>query len=85
MSVNCLPRERSFTAGVQSGAAYARQSAEEAGLAGCFVAFLPKPQLMLDDQRPEQWRRLVVVHPNNCAGRTVVEYREALKSHKGRL
>ena len=48
------------------GAQYARQSAEECGLADCFRAFLPKPQVMLDDQPVGEWRRLIYVHPNTC-------------------
>lgn len=31
------------------GAAYARRSAEELGIAECFTAFLPMPQLLIDD------------------------------------
>lgn len=38
------------------GAEYARQSAHELGIADCFVAFLPKPNLMIDDQAPSDWR-----------------------------
>lgn len=48
------------------GAAYARASAEGLGIADCFVTFLPKPQLMIDDQAPSEWRTLRVVHPNEC-------------------
>ena len=49
------------------GADYARKSAEEFGLAGCFTAFLPKPDVLLDDQNVADWRRLRQVHPNECA------------------
>lgn len=38
------------------GAEYARQSALELGIADCFVAFLPKPNLIIDDQVPSDWR-----------------------------
>jgi hypothetical protein len=48
------------------GADYCRDSAEELGIADCFVAFLPKPQLMLDDQHPRDWRTLRWLHPNSC-------------------
>src|ERR1700722_2636240 len=37
------------------GADYARQSAQEFGIANCFIAFLPKPQVMIDDQRVNEW------------------------------
>lgn len=45
------------------GAEYARQSAEEHGVAECFVAFLPKPDVMLDDVPVSEWRRLRHVYP----------------------
>jgi hypothetical protein len=38
------------------GADYARQSAEELGVVECFAAFLPKPNLLIDDQAPADWR-----------------------------
>lgn len=38
------------------GAAYARDTAVELGLLECFVAFLPKPQLIIDDQAVADWR-----------------------------
>lgn len=49
------------------GGDYARQSAEEFGLADCFRAFLPKPQILLDDQEITTWTRLRCVHPSACA------------------
>ena len=48
------------------GADYARRSAEEFGIADCFTAFLPKPDVLLDDQNVSDWRRLRQVHPNEC-------------------
>lgn len=60
------------------GARYARESAVECGLEDCFVAFLPKPQVLLDDQHPGAWRRLVHVHPLECGAQGIAEYREAL-------
>ena len=45
------------------GGEYARQSAEELGIADCVVGFLPKPTLMIDDLRPDEWRGLTVIHP----------------------
>lgn len=56
------------------GAEYARQSAEELGLVDCFTAFLPKPSVLIDDQRVEEWRRLLQVHPGECGDRKVEEY-----------
>ncbi|MEM8600526.1 MAG: DUF705 domain-containing protein [Bacteroidota bacterium] len=46
------------------GAAYARASAEEVGLTECFLAFLPKPTVLIDDVAITDWRRLRHVHPN---------------------
>jgi hypothetical protein len=46
------------------GADYARQSAAECGIADCFAAFLPKPELMIDDVPPHEWRYLTIVHPS---------------------
>jgi hypothetical protein len=58
------------------GEEYARQSATELGLADCFVGFLPKPQLIIDDQEPAEWRTCRTVHPNACDGRTLDDYRQ---------
>jgi hypothetical protein len=48
------------------GADYCRSTADELGISGCFVAFLPKPELMIDDQHPSDWRALRWLHPNAC-------------------
>ena len=49
------------------GAEYARDSAREVGLEDCFVSFLPKPTIMIDDQPPAEWRLCRCVHPFNVA------------------
>jgi hypothetical protein len=49
------------------GAEYARDSAREVGLEDCFVSFLPKPTLMIDDQPFAEWRLCRCVHPFNVA------------------
>jgi hypothetical protein len=56
------------------GAEYAQSSAEEFGIADCFVAFLPKPNVLLDDQDISEWRYLKCVHPTECEGRTLDDY-----------
>jgi phosphoglycolate phosphatase-like HAD superfamily hydrolase len=62
------------------GAAYARECAENCGVVHCFQAFLPKPQVIVDDQQPKAWRRILHVHPSQCSSQTTVdEYREELK------
>ena len=60
------------------GADYARSSAEELGIADCFCAFLPKPQILLDDQEISAWRNCVVIHPASCESTTPEEYRQKL-------
>lgn len=37
------------------GADYARRIATEIGIADCFVAFLPKPTILIDDQDTSGW------------------------------
>ena len=61
------------------GADYVRVSAEECGIADCFRAFLPKPQLLIDDQHTSEWRRLIQVHPVSCEGQTLETYLAVLK------
>jgi len=54
------------------GSAYAQCSAEELGIADCFTAFLPKPQLLIDDVATSKWR-LMELHPNECRSLTAEE------------
>jgi len=46
------------------GGQYARETAVELGIEACFVAFLPKPHVLIDDQTVEEWRGLTVLHPS---------------------
>lgn len=46
------------------GAEYSREVAEELGLQNYFENYLSKPQLLIDDQHPSDWRYLEVKHPN---------------------
>ena len=48
------------------GADYARASAVELGIEGCFVAFLPKRDVYLDDQAVDEWRYCQHVLPSNA-------------------
>jgi len=45
------------------GADYARSSAAELGLTECFVAFLPKPHVIIDDQPVHEWRDCKHLYP----------------------
>ena len=57
------------------GADYASDSAEEFGISDCFVAFLPKPNILIDDQPIAQWRRFATVHPTSCCTKALDDYR----------
>jgi hypothetical protein len=64
------------------GSEYAQASARDVGIESCFRAFLPKPQVMLDDQPPEQWRRLVCIHPAECSSKTLDDYQRLFTHRK---
>ena len=61
------------------GAEYAKSSAQEFGIADCFDACLPKPNVMIDDQGVTDWPRLIQVHPSGCAQRGLAEYSAELE------
>jgi hypothetical protein len=61
------------------GGEYARSVADELGIAHCFVAFLPKPHILLDDQAPSEWRRLLHLHPAQCGQASVESCRRAIE------
>jgi hypothetical protein len=48
------------------GADYARSSALEFGINDCFEAFLPKPNIMIDDQEVTGWPNFNHIHPLSC-------------------
>jgi hypothetical protein len=60
------------------GAEYARQSAEELGIVDCFTIFLPKPNVLIDDQSAANWPRSISIHPSSCDGHTLEDYRSQL-------
>jgi hypothetical protein len=60
------------------GAEYARTAAKEVGLGDCFEAFLPKPNLLLDDVSISKWR-LLELHPSECSSLTAEEVFERLR------
>lgn len=65
-----------------AGAVYARETAEELGITSCFLTFLPKPHIMVDDQLPSEWKRSAVVHPNEANGKSATDYLEMINSPK---
>jgi len=60
------------------GLEYARNSAKEFGIEQCFTAFLRKPNVLIDDQTAGQWPRNIVVHPADCSGHSLEDYRSRL-------
>jgi hypothetical protein len=60
------------------GAEYARRSAEELGIAEIFSAFLPKPHIVLDDQKIDEWRYLIQIHPMAIKSDKLEYYRNML-------
>jgi len=48
------------------GAEYAQTSAQELGIADCFVAFLPKPHVYLDDQPVQEWQFCKHLYPSQA-------------------
>jgi hypothetical protein len=54
----------------------------ELRIADCFIAFLPKPQVVVDDQTFAEWRRLVNVHPMQCGSESVASYRTIVSTGK---
>jgi hypothetical protein len=57
------------------GTDYARAAAAELGIDDCFAGFLPKPNVMIDDQPIADWRRTVHVHPAEAVSKTLDDYR----------
>ena len=56
------------------GEQYARESARAMGIEECFVGFLPKPQILIDDQEVSEWRYCRTVHPSNCGETSMEDY-----------
>ena len=63
-----------------AGAEYARATAQQLGIENCFKAFLPKPNVLIDDQELATWRRFTLVHPLDVSDKTVEAYRMLVDS-----
>jgi hypothetical protein len=63
------------------GADYARESAQEFGIADCFDGYLPKPNVMIDDQLVSSWRLCLEMHPAELASNTL-DYWEKIKNRQ---
>jgi hypothetical protein len=57
-----------------AGTEYARSTAQRLGIERCFVGFLPKPHVVIDDQEPASWKRFTVVHPMGASSKSLDEY-----------
>lgn len=51
----------------RGGAEYSRLVAESLGIEDCFVAFLPKPDILLDDRLEKALSHCQLIHPNQVA------------------
>ncbi len=60
------------------GVKYARESAQKLSIEYCFEAFLPKPQILIDDIKLANWRTLAEIHPNSCNRYSLEDYRNLL-------
>jgi hypothetical protein len=68
------------------GAEYARNTAKELGLLDIFEVFLPKPQMLLDDQEINDWKAIIQIHPISCQSNNLDDYRKQLKDRlEGKL
>lgn len=56
------------------GAEYAERSAREFDIHHCFTGFLPKPEVLIDDLKLENWHPLLEVHPNECTEHSLDSY-----------
>jgi phosphoserine phosphatase len=60
------------------GAEYAQRSAKEFGIDNCFEAYLPKPNVMIDDQSVADWRLCLEIHPQEVESKQTSQYLEQL-------
>ena len=67
------------------GAEYARNTANELEISDIFEEFLPKPQMLLDDQEVNDWRGIIQVHPLSCQSKNLDDYRSQLKDRLARV
>lgn len=55
------------------GEEYCRATAAEFDISDCFVGYLPKPDVVVDDQHPADWRNLRWIHTNEASNHPDVE------------
>ena len=64
------------------GSEYAKRSAQEFGIGDCFVGFLPKPNVILDDQPVSDWRLALQIHPMSADADGVEQYWKKIKKSR---
>jgi predicted HAD superfamily phosphohydrolase YqeG len=64
------------------GGDYAKQTAEELGIVDCFAAFLPKPNVVIDDQSVIDWAQTMEIHPQSIGGKVVTDYWQSIQSKR---
>jgi len=64
------------------GGEYARRSAAELGIEQSFQAFLPKPNVMIDDQSVADWRLCLEMHPLSIMGHSPEQYWAEIEARK---
>lgn len=67
------------------GAKYAQESAIEFGIEECFIGFLPKPDVAIDDLQFSNWTTLLQVHPNSCPDNTIASYKEKIIEQQSKI
>ena len=60
------------------GAEYAKATATELGIADCFIAFLPKPNVLIDDQPQANWPQCITIHPSNCGDSRLADFKSKI-------
>ena len=60
------------------GAAYAQNIAQQLKIENLFTGFLPKPQVIIDDQEIGSWRYLRQIHPGNLPSDGLTTYETML-------
>jgi hypothetical protein len=60
------------------GAEYAQNSAIEFGIDDCFEAYMPKPNVMIDDQNVVDWRLCLEIHPQEIEFTQAAQYLKQL-------
>ena len=61
------------------GADYAQRTAEELKVKDCFVGFLTKPHVLVDDQSIQHWPYFLELAPARAEGLSVTGIREELE------